>query len=111
MVSGAELVCDLVGLHEAMDGAALAITGEGALDEQTLHGKGPAEVAARARRAGVPCLGLAGVVRLSAEQLTGAGFVAAAGLTDVEPDLARCLAEPAQILARLAAEVVPPLVR
>jgi glycerate kinase len=111
VVSGAELVCDLVGLHEAMDGAALAITGEGALDEQTLHGKGPAEVAARARRSGVPCLGLAGVVRLSAEQLTGAGFVSAAGLVDVEPDLARCLAEPAEILARLAADVVPPLLR
>jgi glycerate kinase len=110
VVSGAELVCDLVGLKEAMDGAALAITGEGALDEQTLHGKGPAEVAARAGRAGVPCLGLAGILRLSAEQLTGAGFVAAAGLTDVEPDLARCLAEPAPILSRLAAEVVPPLV-
>ena len=111
VVSGADLVCDLVGLQEAMDGAALAITGEGALDEQTLHGKGPAEVAARARRAGVPCLGLAGVVRLSDGQLTEAGFVGAAGLTDVEPDLARCLAEPAEILARLAAEVVPPRLR
>jgi glycerate kinase len=111
VVSGAELVCDLVGLREAMDGAALAITGEGALDEQTLHGKGPAEVAARARRAGVPCLGLAGVVRLSDAQLTGAGFVGASGLTDVEPDLTRCLAEPASILARLAAEIVPPLLR
>ena len=111
VVSGAQLVCDLVGLHEALDGAALAITGEGALDEQTLRGKGPAEVAARARQAGVPCLGLAGVVRLSADQLTAAGFVAAAALTDVEPNLARCLAEPAEILARLAADVVPPRVR
>ena len=111
VVSGAQLVCDLVGLREALDGAALAITGEGALDEQTLRGKGPAEVAARAQQAGVPCLGLAGVVRLSAEQLTAAGFVAAAALTDIEPDVARCLAEPAEILARLAADVVPPRVR
>jgi glycerate kinase len=59
----------------------------------------------------VPCLGLAGVVRLSAGQLAGAGFVAAAALTDVEPDLARCLAEPEEILARLAADVVPLLLR
>ena len=111
VVSGAQLVCDLVGLPDAMNGAVLVITGEGALDQQTLHGKGPAEVAARARRAGVPCLGLAGVVRLSAEQLSAAGFVRASALTEVEPDLARCLAEPAEILARLAAEVVPPLLR
>jgi glycerate 2-kinase len=33
VVSGAGLVCDLVGLAEALDGAVLAITGEGALDE------------------------------------------------------------------------------
>ena len=39
------------------------------------------------------------------------GSSRAAALTDVEPDLARCLAEPGQILARLAADVVPPLVR
>ena len=67
----------------------------------------PAEVARRARAAGVPCLGLAGVVRLTADQLATAGFVAAAGLTDIEPDVTRCLAEPEQIMARLAAEVVP----
>jgi glycerate kinase len=111
VVPGGGLVCDLVGLDEALEGAALVITGEGSLDEQTLHGKGPAEVAARARRAGVPCLGMAGVVRLSPGQLTGAGFVAAAALTDVEPDVDRCLADPERILAQLAAEVVPPLLR
>jgi glycerate kinase len=110
VVSGAGLICDLVGLDDALEGAALAITGEGAIDEQTLRGKAPAEVARRARKAGVPCLALAGVVRLSAEQVTAAGLAGAHGLTDVEPDLARCLAEPAPILTRLAAHVVPPLV-
>ena len=111
VVSGAGLVCDLVGLDEALAGADLAITGEGALDEQTLHGKAPAEVAARARAAGVPCLALAGVVALSPDQLTAAGFVTAAhALTDVEPDVARCLAEPGADPGRLAADVVPPLV-
>src|SRR4051794_14711133 len=45
VVSGAGLVCDLVGLAEALDGAVLAVTGEGALDEQTLSGKAPSEVA------------------------------------------------------------------
>jgi glycerate kinase len=111
VVSGAGLICDLVGLDAALDGAALAITGEGAIDEQTLRGKAPAEVAQRARRAGVPCLGLAGVVRLTPEQVAAAGLAAAHGLTDVEPDLDRCMAEPAGILTRLAADVVPPLVR
>ncbi len=107
VVSGAGLVCDLVGLAEALDGAVLAITGEGAFDEQTLHGKAPAEVAARARAAGVGCLALAGVVRLSPERVAEAGFLAAHALTEVEPDVERCLADPAPVLSDLAARVVP----
>jgi glycerate kinase len=106
VVSGAGLVCDLIGLTEAIAGADLVITGEGALDEQTLRGKAPAEVAARARAAGVPCLGIAGVVRLTAEQLADGGFAAAHALTEVEPDVDRCLTEPAPLLADLAARVV-----
>jgi glycerate kinase len=107
LTSGAALVCDLVGLSEVLAGADLVITGEGALDAQTLRGKAPSEVARRAAAAGVPCLAVAGVVRLAPAEWAGAGFAAAHALTDVEPDVARCLAEPAEILARLAAEVVP----
>jgi glycerate kinase len=110
LVSGAALVCDLVGLTEAIAGAALVITGEGSLDEQTLSGKAPAEVAARARAAGVPCLALAGTVALSRDRLSAAGFTAAHALTEIEPDVARCLAEPERLLADLAGRVVPPMV-
>ncbi|TFV91048.1 glycerate kinase [Blastococcus sp. CT_GayMR16] len=109
LVSGAALVCDLVGLSPAIGGAALVITGEGALDEQTLSGKAPAEVAARARAAGVPCLALAGVVALGGDRLSGAGFTAAHALTEVDPDVAHCRAEPERLLADLAACVVPRL--
>jgi glycerate kinase len=107
--SGAAMVCDLVGLDDALAGARLAITGEGALDAQTLHGKAPAEVARRARAAGVPCLALAGVVRLGPDELREAGFAAAHALTEVEPDPARCLAEPERLLTELTARVVPTL--
>jgi glycerate 2-kinase len=107
VVAGAVLVCDLVGLSEVLAGADLAVTGEGALDGQTLRGKAPAEVARRAGGAGVPCLALAGVVRLAPAEWTGAGFAGAHALTEVEPDVARCLAEPRSVLARLAARVVP----
>ena len=106
ITSGADLVCDLVGLAAALAGADLCLTGEGALDEQTLSGKAPAVVARRAAAAGVPCLGLAGVVRLAPAQLAAAGFTAAHGLVDLEPDVAVCLAEPARLLADLAERAV-----
>jgi glycerate 2-kinase len=108
VTSGAQVVCDLVGLDAALDGAVLAVTGEGALDEQTLSGKAPSEVARRAAAAGVPCLAVAGVVRLPADRLSAAGFVAAHGLVEVEPDVQRCLDEPERLLAELAARVLPP---
>jgi glycerate kinase len=107
IVSGAGLVCDLVGLSDVLQGADLAVTGEGSLDAQTLRGKAPAEVSARARAAGVRCVGLAGVVRLEPAQVRAAGLVAAHAMTDVEPDRERCLAEPAAVLAELAASVLP----
>ena len=106
ITSGADLVCDLVGLSSALAGADLCLTGEGALDAQTLSGKAPAVVARRAAAAGVPCLGLAGVVRLGEQELAAAGFTGAHGLTDLEPDLAVCLAEPARLLADLAEQAL-----
>ena len=57
---GAELVCDAVGLDAALVGAALVLTGEGHLDSSTAAGKAPAAVAARTRRAGLPCVALVG---------------------------------------------------
>ena len=46
----------------------LVITGEGRLDAQTLDGKGPAGIAALARRAGKPVLALAGSFALELER-------------------------------------------
>jgi glycerate kinase len=62
LVAGARLVCELVGLDEALRGATVVITGEGRLDRQTSTGKAPAEVATRAASRGVPCIAIAGSV-------------------------------------------------
>jgi glycerate kinase len=67
LVSGAALVCDEVGLDDALIDADLVITGEGRLDAQTAAGKAPAEVAARARRDGVACVAICGTVAGSQE--------------------------------------------
>ena len=62
LVPGAQLVCDMVGLDSALEGAGVAITGEGRLDEQTRTGKAPAEVAIRARALGISCVAICGTV-------------------------------------------------
>jgi glycerate kinase len=55
----------------------------------------------------VPCVAVAGVVRLSPAEVAAAGLAGAHALTDVEPDLQRCLAEPAAVLTELAERLLP----
>ncbi|MGH2660036.1 MAG: glycerate kinase family protein [Actinomycetota bacterium] len=57
---GVEVVMEAVGLPERLGRADLAITGEGKLDEQSLHGKAPAGVIRAGREAGVPVVVLCG---------------------------------------------------
>jgi glycerate kinase len=102
---GIELVLELVGFHEQLVGADLVVTGEGALDEQTLHGKAVAGVAAAAGTAGVPVVAVCGVNRLGETQLRAAGVRAAYALTELEADVARCIAEPVPLLERLGERI------
>ncbi|WP_405064318.1 glycerate kinase [Kribbella sp. NBC_01505] len=100
---GIELVLELVRFRSLIVGADLVITGEGALDEQTLHGKAVAGVAAAA--SGVPVVAVCGVNKLPPERLAAVGVRAAYALTDLEPDVARCIAEPIPLLEKLAERI------
>ena len=60
--SGGEAILDALGVDEALGRARLVITGEGSFDRQSLAGKGPGRVLARAHRLGIQTLVLAGRV-------------------------------------------------
>ncbi|MGN1059034.1 MAG: glycerate kinase [Clostridia bacterium] len=60
--SGIELVLDTLAIDQSLPDADLVITGEGRLDGQTLFGKAPIGVAARAKRYGKPVIALTGSV-------------------------------------------------
>ncbi|MER6714504.1 glycerate kinase [Streptomyces sp. NPDC000877] len=99
---GIEVMLDVLGFAPALDRAELVITGEGSLDEQTLHGKAPAGVAAAARAAGKDVVAVCGRLALPPEALGRAGIRRAYPLTDAEPDVAKCIAEAGPILERVA---------
>ena len=88
---GIGLVLDLVRFADHLPGARLVITGEGSLDEQTLSGKAPAGVATAATAAGVPVVTVSGRLALSQDQLKAAGVRQAYALTDIEPEVQRCI--------------------
>ena len=85
----------------------LVITGEGSLDEQSLHGKAAVGVAraAAAHDPPVPVVAVAGVCRLSPAELRAAGFAACYAITDIEADLNRCIAEAGPLLEDLAGRI------
>lgn len=111
-VSGAEFVLSAVGFDEQLARASVVVTGEGQFDEQTLGGKGPGTVIARAGAAGVPVIVVCGQAKLRAGDvgagLSGAGSAGQAGpvgaevaevfaLTDFAP-VQQCVAEPGRVL-------------
>ena len=106
--SGIDLILELIDFEGLLPDARLVITGEGALDRQSLHGKAPVGVAAAAARHGVDTIAVAGRCSLSADELRSGGIRAAYALTDVEPDPAVCIREAGRLLERLAAEAVAP---
>jgi glycerate kinase len=99
---GIDLILDLLRFHEKLQGARLVITGEGSLDEQTLSGKAPIGVAKAAAAAAVPVVAVCGRSLLTADRLRGAGIQQAYALTDIEPDLQRCLTEAGPLLEQRA---------
>jgi glycerate kinase len=102
---GIDLVLDLVGFHERLAGAHLVVTGEGALDAQTLHGKAPAGVAAAAAEERIPVVAVCGVNHLDPDRMRAAGISSAYALTDLEPDVRRCLTDGPRLLERLGERI------
>ncbi|WP_313896982.1 glycerate kinase [Streptomyces sp. GC420] len=102
---GIEVMLDVLGFAPALERATLVITGEGSLDEQTLHGKAPAGVAAAARARGKEVVAVCGRLALRPEALGRAGIRRAYPLTDLESDPARCMAEAGPLLERAAANI------
>jgi glycerate kinase len=98
LVGGAELILREIGFRERVRGAALAVTGEGIVDEASIEGKAPGEVLRIAREEGVTCAVFGGQVLAP---LDGARLFELSG----DPELAR---EDLVELGRLlAVELVP----
>ena len=111
--SGFEVFSNSTGLESRIAKAELVITAEGAIDEQTLMGKGTGQVAQLSERLAKPCVGLAGQLALGQAEMAASAnpFYQ---LAAVVPDLAteqESMADSANLLERLArrqAKDLPP---
>lgn len=102
--SGIDYVMQAVGFDQKIAESDLVITGEGCLDDQSLHGKVVAGVAAAVSAVGKPCIVLAGEVRLGKRECASAGIDAAYSMKELYGAQA-ALNEPGQTLQTMAGRV------
>ena len=76
LTPGIDLCLDTIDIDARLDGVDLVFTGEGATDRQTLMGKAPAGVAAKAAAKNIPVIGIAGNLGDGYEELYDHGFTA-----------------------------------
>jgi glycerate kinase len=100
---GLEIFARYARLDERLKTAQRAITAEGAIDAQTLMGKGVGEIAERCQRFNVPCVAFAGVV--TEPERARAKFSAVHALAPDFTSKEAAVGEPALWLERLAAKV------
>ena len=104
LVSGVDLILDIIGLEAHIKDADLVITGEGRIDNQTAYGKAPAGVLRLARKYDVPVVALAGGVA------GGVEFDAVLSIVDAPQSLDDAM-QSAAILTENAAERMMHLIK
>src|SRR4051794_33197817 len=80
---GVSLVAKAVGLEGRLAKSDLVVTGEGAFDFSSRSGKVPYGVAEVATRALVPCIALAGQVKIGSREMRALGVESAYSLVDL----------------------------
>lgn len=106
MEPGIRILLEMSDFSSRVQGADLVITGEGALDEQSLAGKTPIGVTNASRAHGVPVVAVCGKLDLTDQQLEENGFIAAYSLLGIEPNSDVCMREARHLLRRITAEAV-----
>ena len=104
-VPGADYILDLLGLDSVLSQCDLVVTGEGALDEQSLAGKLPVALASRAQALNIPVFAVVGTCRLSQQQYVGAGISRVYALDEIDP---RCVTDSKlslKLLTRIGGEI------
>ena len=106
LASGVRTVIDAVDLPSRLRQVDLCITGEGKLDEQTMHGKTPIGVARAAKKAGVPCIALAGSLGAVPETFRAEGLNAWFSICPGPMTLEQSMSDARRLLAEAAATAV-----
>jgi glycerate kinase len=102
LVNGIDYFLSLTNFDKALQQADLVITGEGCIDNQTLQGKGPYGVALRAKKYGIPVIGIAGSVPLEQDNDLHKYFDSLIAINNEPTDIATAMSNTTKNLIRTA---------
>ena len=102
LMSGIEMVSEVVRLTDHLKEASLVFTGEGKLDGSTLFGKAVAGVAAKAKALNIPVVALAGAVDGDSQEFSRHGINAALSVTPGPISLKESMANAEKLIADAA---------
>lgn len=102
IVSGIDMILQYSGFASALEEANLVITGEGQMDSQTIHGKGPVGVARLAREHGVPTIAIVGGLNVRDDVLHEAGIQAVLPIVTGPMTLEMAIEHAAELVERAA---------
>ena len=105
IVPGAQVMMDLSRFSTLVQDASVVVVGEGSLDAQSLHGKGPIRVAQCAKDNGAAVVAVVGKNELTEHQLAVSPIDRVYAMTDIQPDVAECIERPVPILETIASQL------
>lgn len=105
LVNGIDFFLQFTEFDQVLEQADLVITGEGSIDEQTLHGKGPFGVAYRAKEKQRPVIGLAGKLPLEPNEKLSRYFDVLLAIGNEPTSLANALVDTQENLVRTAIQL------
>jgi glycerate kinase len=103
LANGIDYFLKLTNFDAALQKADLVITGEGSIDRQTLQGKGPYGVAAKAKAKNIPVIGLAGKIPLANDEELSQYFDVLMSINNEVTDLQTAMDNTERNLIRTAA--------
>jgi glycerate kinase len=103
--SGIDLILNLVQFDRQIVGADYIITGEGRFDSQSSQGKAPWGILQRAMKSSIPTFLVCG----DADAHQETGFKGIYTLASIEPDIKKCIANPAPLVSKIGAAIAASL--
>ena len=104
--AGVDIVLDTVGLDDHLKDCDLVITGEGSMDHSTIYNKAPVGVASRAKKLGIPVIGISGSLGAGFQDVHEHGIDALAAITPGPMTLEEASARAGELIANTTEQVM-----